>query len=192
VARDSIDNPQRGEVKPFHGVVVTLPFAYGQQLNRTFDPFALYTEWENSRDSGLPPHLVFANLKRDEGHSSLTAFLHTYGSPNRPIPVEESEMTDIFGTDWRERVEELRMGIIAPSSVWMTTLHRLPILPSVLGVNQSAWSKINVQEFWRDQRRFSDLYREWVAIRNSRIDEIRPDQSDRWGHQDRNLSSDCK
>ena len=179
MARDSIDAPQPGEVKPFHGVVVMLPFAYGQQLNRAFDPFALYREWKNCRDLRLPPHLVFANLKRDECHSSLSAFLHTYGSPNRPIPVKESEMTDIFGTDWRERVEELRMGIIAPSSVWMTTLHRLPILPNVLGVNQSTWSKINVQEFWRDQRRFSDLYRKWVAIRNSRTDEIRPDQTSR-------------
>lgn len=176
MARDSIDNPQRDEIKPFHGVVVPLPFAYGQQLNRAFDPFALYRVWANSRDTVFPPHLVFANLKRDEGHSSLTAFLHTYGSPNRPIPVEKSEMTDIFGADWRGRVEELRTGIIAPSAVWMSTLHRLPILPNVLGVNESTWSKIDVEEFWRDQRQFSDLYCKWAATRNSRTDEIRPDQ----------------
>lgn len=129
-------------------VIASSSFCHGIQKPEPYDPTVLYQDWEDDRDSDLPPHLVFANLNgilQIPDMENLKKFLATYGPPCLPEVVAPHVYTLEAVTDSALRCQP---GATAP--------------------NPPERLRTEVRGFWREQQRFRALYLLWMGFRGNK------------------------
>ncbi len=147
-----------GVLRAWPTVLVMQDHAYGRPAQVPYDPLRdTYHLWRSKRESGLPPHLVFANLP--ETPDALKAFLQSYG----PI---SANLSSVSKADINKVVSASPPLEFRASEYWRRTYKLLPIVPP-LSVPSGDWFSLEVEKFWIEQNHFSALMKLWVAIRNN-------------------------
>jgi hypothetical protein len=131
--------------------------AFGIQSEQPYHPFELYCQWKDSRDSVVPPHLGFANLRRIlqiTDDDSMKAFLQYYG----PLLTPQSTRIHDDGGSPSVSPENSSIGLQHEKS-----------FPPRIGSSELAegglWAKMDVRSFWREQQKFRALYLLWLGTR---------------------------
>jgi hypothetical protein len=143
-------------------VLVTRDHAYGSPAQVSYDPLRdAYELWRGTRESGLPPHLVFANLR--ETPEALRAFLQSYG----PITPKLGAASK---ADINKVVSTTSPAEFRASEYWSQVYKLVPISPPV-SVASGEWLTFKVENFWAEQNYFAALVKLWAAIRNNALNE---------------------
>lgn len=151
-----------------------------------YDPFALYRRYEERRDAGVPPHLVFASLQPFRPPRNLiaagqvvdqlerragslgdrqvaAAFLLTYG-----WPCETRSLTPKFKNGTTE------FSGAFPDQIWRRKLNRkYPLQPPPLTKASETWTAMRLDKFWEEQQIFSLVAQTLAIIRHGGDDQDR-------------------
>jgi hypothetical protein len=118
----------------------------GNGFTDGYNPFDLYGAAERARGKALPPHLVFAELEK-ENPNDACAFLNAYG------PLENTNsFLPLRGPKLREWQEASSMSP-APEEYFRSTFGEVPLLPHS-PVPQDLFWDCPLSQFWSEQSEF--------------------------------------
>ncbi|MGA7647764.1 MAG: hypothetical protein WBW01_14730 [Terriglobales bacterium] len=132
-------------------------FVYG------YNPFDLYGTAERERGKPLPPHLVFAELDKEEPDDAC-AFLNAYG----PLEGTNSFLPPTFRE--RQQWETLRIKSPSPDEYFHSKLGEAPLLPVPPSPEEDFYS-YPLTAFWKAQSEFELALRLHAAL-DARTDQL--------------------
>ena len=135
----------------------------GNGITDGYNPFDLYGAAERARGEPLPPHLVFAELDKEDPDDAC-AFLNAYG------PLEGTSDYLPLSDDGLREWKNASQNSPAPEEYFRSRLGSVPLLPDP-PAPQDHYYSYSLKQFWANQSDFELALRLHTAI-DSRSDQF--------------------